>query len=245
MKYTKYTWLVCRSAILWTICWAYFIFVGLSVLLVLALIGQRRIDPVVRFFSRGIVFLGGARLEARYAKGFDRERTCFFVTNHVNVFDPFVLYLSIPQFVRGLELESHFSLPVYGWLMKRFGNVPVPDVRTASGLKRTYRLAREALENGTSLVVFAEASRTLDGRVGDFEMGVFRMALNLGYPIVPVSVVHAFTWKRKGSHLLRPVTVKVHIHATIETRGLARKDLEALRDQVHEIVAKPVSESLV
>jgi len=241
----KYAWLVCRSAILWTACWIFFVFAGLTVLLGLVLLGQRRIDRVVRLFSRGIVFLAGAKLEVFCAKGFERERTCFYVTNHVNIFDPFVLYSSIPQFVRGLELESHFSLPVYGWLMKRFGNVPVPDVRTASGLKRTYRLAREALENGTSLVVFAEAARTLDGRVGDFEIGVFRMALNLGYPIVPVSVVHAFTWKRKGSRLLRPATLKVHIHETIETRGLGRKDLEALRDQVHEIVAKPVSGSLV
>jgi 1-acyl-sn-glycerol-3-phosphate acyltransferase len=241
----KHAWLVCRSVVLWTICWTYFVFAVLSVLLIGALIGQRRIDPVVRLFSRGIVFLGGAKLEVRFDPGFERERTCFFVANHVNMFDPFVLYSSIPQFVRGLELESHFSVPVYGWLMKRFGNVPVPDVRTPSGLKRTYRLAREALENGTSLVVFPEASRTLDGSVGRFESGVFRMALNLGYPIVPMSVVHAFRWKRKGSHLLRPATVVVHIHATIETAGLGRADLHALRDRVREIVAKPVSESLV
>lgn len=241
----KHAWLVVRSVILWTICWTYFVFAVLSVLLIGALIGQRRIDPVVRLFSRGIVFLGGARLEVRFAPGFSPERTCFFVANHVNMFDPFVLYSSIPQFVRGLELESHFSVPVYGWLMRRFGNVPVPDVRTPSGLKRTYRLAREALENGTSLVVFAEASRTLDGRVGEFESGVFRMAVNLGYPIVPMSLVHAYTWKRKGSRLLRPATVVVHIHDTVETEGMTRKDLAALRDQVHEIVAKPVLDSLV
>lgn len=241
----RHAWLVVRSALLWTICWIYFVFAVLSVLLIGALIGQRRIDPVVRLFSRGIIFLGGARLEVRYAPGFSAERTCFFVANHVNMFDPFVIYSSVPQFVRGLELESHFSVPVYGWLMKRFGNVPVPDVRTPSGLKRTYRLAREALEAGTSLVVFAEASRTLDGRVGPFESGVFRMAVNLGYPIVPVSLVHAFLWKRKGSRLLRPATVVVQIHDTIETTGLSRSDLAALRDKVHEIVARPVLESLV
>lgn len=241
----KRAWLVVRSAVLWTICWIYFVFAVLSVLLIGALIGQRRIDPVVRLFSRGIVFLGGARLEVRYAPGFSAERTCFFVANHVNMFDPFVIYSSVPQFVRGLELESHFSVPVYGWLMKRFGNVPVPDVRTASGLKRTYRLAREALESGTSLVVFPEASRTLDGRVGRFEGGAFRMAVNLGYPIVPVSLVHAFTWKRKGSRLLRPATVQVLIHDTIETRGLKRQDLAVLRDRIHEIVSKPVLESSV
>ena len=80
-------------------------------------------------YSRNVVRLAGARVEVRRSPGFDPQRTCFFVSNHVNLFDPFVLYSAIPQFFRGLELESHFRIPVYGWLMKRFGNVPVPDVR--------------------------------------------------------------------------------------------------------------------
>ena len=52
--------------------------------------------------------------------GFDARRTSIFVSNHVNLFDPFVLYGSVPQFMRGLELESHFRIPVYGWMMRRY-----------------------------------------------------------------------------------------------------------------------------
>ena len=46
----------------------------------------------------------------RRSPGFDPARTCFFLVNHVNLFDPFVLYATIPQFFRGLELESHFRI---------------------------------------------------------------------------------------------------------------------------------------
>ncbi len=54
--------------------------------------------------------------------------------NHVNIFDPFVIYSAIPQFVRGFELESHFKIPIYGWMMGRFGNVAVPDAPTRESL---------------------------------------------------------------------------------------------------------------
>ena len=64
-----------------------------------------------------------------------RQRTSIFICNHVNIFDPFVIYSAIPQFVRGFELESHFKIPVYGWMMGRFGNVAVPDAPSAKALK--------------------------------------------------------------------------------------------------------------
>jgi len=236
----KRAWVVARSIFLWTVSWIHFIAIVNLVLGFAALVGQRRIDPLLRWGARNIMRLAGARLKVHVAPGVADGRTCFFASNHVNLFDPFVLYASIPRHFRGLELESHFRIPVYGWLMKRFGNVPVPDARTPSGLKRTYRLAREALDAGTSLLVFPEGGRTLDGRVAEFESGVFRMAVQLGYPITPVSIVGAYEWQRKGSWLLRPATVEVFLHETIETQGLGRGDLAALQARIHAIVTAPV-----
>src|SRR5207244_7046298 len=128
----------------------------------------------------------GVEFDVRRSPGFDPRRTSFFIINHVNLFDPFVLYSAIPQFVRGWELESHFRIPVYGWMMKRFGNVPVPDLSKPSDLKRMWKLTQAALDDGVSLVVFPEGSRTRNGRVGPFKDGVFRVAQQLGYPIVQI-----------------------------------------------------------
>jgi len=155
-----------------------------------------------------------------------------------------VLFPAIPQRVRGVELESHFSIPVYGWLMRRFGNVPVPVLKNPSDLKRMWRLCRAAIASGTSLTIFPEGTRTKTGRVGPFKDGVFRMAVEFGAPIVPVSIVGSFEFNTKLSWLLRPSTIVVHVHDTIETTGLAREDIPALMRRVHEIVAKPMEEGL-
>ncbi|PYU85162.1 MAG: hypothetical protein DMG51_09315 [Acidobacteria bacterium] len=136
----KRAWLVVRSAILWIFSGLHFFLVVPLLILFGIFLDPREHDWLQRSFCRRIAFLSGAQVQARRSGGFDAQRTCFFMANHVNLFDPFMLYCAIPQFVRGWELESHFKIPAYGWLMKRFGNVPVPDVRRPSDLKRMWRM---------------------------------------------------------------------------------------------------------
>ena len=171
-------------------------------------------DWLQRTFCRRIMFFAGAKVRVVRSPGFDPQKTCFFIANHVNLFDPFALYCAIPQFVRGWELESHFEIPIYGWLMKRFGNVPVPDVRRPSDLKRMWRLTRDAINGGTSLIVFPEGKRTRDGHVDEFQDGAFRVAQQLEIPIVPVSIVGAFQHHRTGHWMFWPATITVHLHDT-------------------------------
>jgi 1-acyl-sn-glycerol-3-phosphate acyltransferase len=166
------------------------------------------------------------------------------MVNHVNLFDPFILYCAIPQYVRGWELESHFKIPAYGWLMKRFGNVPVPDVRRPSDLKRMWRLTQDAIDGGTSLIIFPEAKRTRNGHVDVFEEGGFRVAQQLGIPIVPVSLAGSIKHHRTGHWMLWPATITVHLHDVIETKGMTKKDVPALCNRVHEIIAAPIEVSL-
>jgi 1-acyl-sn-glycerol-3-phosphate acyltransferase len=237
-------WLILRSTVLWPLSILHFCLIVPMVLVAAKIVGWRRVEWLVRVGSRNIVRLAGARLVVHVADGFDPKRTGFYASNHVNIFDPFVLYASVPRGFRGLELESHFKIPVYGWLMKGFGNVPVPDVRTPSGLKKTYRLAGEAIARGLSLLGFPEGSRTMDGRVGVFEDGVFRMAIQLQVPITPVSIVGSFRWQNKLTRLLRPATVHVHIHEPVQVAGMTRQDLDALRDRVRSTIAAPVHTAL-
>lgn len=236
----KRVWLVLRSALLWAAAGTYFAVVCSLIILLAIFIDPRRNDLPQRIFCRNVLRLIGVKFVVRYAPGFDRSRTSFFVSNHVNIFDPFVIYSSVPQFVRGLEMESHFRIPIYGWLMKRFGNVPVSDKNTPSELKKLFRRTKEALDSGISLVVFPEASRTRTGRVGPFKQGVFTMARRFGYPVVPMSIVGFFDAHRTGDWMLYPAQITVYIHETIETAGLTREQEDSLAERVHQIVAAPV-----
>jgi 1-acyl-sn-glycerol-3-phosphate acyltransferase len=240
----RLAWSIARSTYHWLLSAAFFFPVTSFLVLLGIFIDPRRNDGAQRMLCRVVMKLAGVNLVVRRAPGFDPARTCFLLVNHVNLFDPFLLYATVPQFFRGLELESHFRIPVYGWMMKRFGNVPVPDVNRPSDLKRMWRLTRAALDSGVSLAVFPEGQRTLDGRVGPFKDGVFRMALQFGTPITPISVVGAFEFNKKTSWLIRPGTVTVYLHDVIETKDLRKEDYSALRDKVHAIISGPIEEAI-
>jgi 1-acyl-sn-glycerol-3-phosphate acyltransferase len=240
----KRGWLALRAAFLWVLSGLHFFVVAPTLVFLGIFLDPHKHDWLQRSFCRRIAYLSGARLEVVRSPGFDPRRTCFFMVNHVNLFDPFMLYCAIPQYVRGWELESHFKIPAYGWLMKRFGNVPVPDVRRPSDLKRMWRLTQDAIDGGTSLIIFPEAKRTRDGHVDVFEEGGFRVAQQLGIPIVPVSLVGSIKHHRTGHWMLWPATVTVHLHDTIDTKGMTKKDVAGLRERVREIISAPVNCSL-
>lgn len=229
-----------RAIIVWTLSAIHFFPICTFLVLLGIFVDPRRNDRPQRWFFRNILRIAAVEFEVRFGPGFDRNRTSFFVCNHVNLFDAFVIYSAIPQFVRGLEQESHFKIPAYGWMMKRFGNIPVSTDGGTVAYKQMLKRTRAAIESGVSLIVFAEGGRTRTGKVGPFKPGVFRMAQQFGCPIVPMSIVGSYEFSRKGSWMIYPSKIVVYLHDTIETKAVAKTDVDALAERINRIVAAPV-----
>ena len=235
-------WLGVRSVFLWAVSLIHFGLVGIFLVFFGLCVDRRKFDWVNRAFFRNILRLAGVKFEVHKSPGFDSTRTSIFICNHVNLFDPFVIYSAIPQFVRGFELESHFRLPIYGWMMGWFGNIAVPDSPTRESLEIMTRRSKAALDSGVSLIAFAEGSRTRDGHVHEFKKGIFRIAQRYGIPLVPMSIVGSYEFFQTGNWIFYPGKITVYLHDTIETAQLGRADVDALRRRVQEIVAAPVEE---
>ena len=231
-----------RSLFIWTISVVHFFPLCSLLVLMGAFIDPRKNDKPQRWLFRNVLRLAGLKFVVKYAPGFDRQQTSFFVCNHIDIWDAFIIYSAIPQFVRGLEHESHFKIPAYGWMMRRFGSVPVPQDDDLGKFKQMMKMTRAALEQDVSLIVFAEGTRSMDGSVLPFSPGAFRMAVQFGYPIVPMSIVGAFEFSKKGDWRLFPATITVHMHDTIATKDLKKNEVETLMHRVHAIVAQPVDE---
>jgi 1-acyl-sn-glycerol-3-phosphate acyltransferase len=244
MKLAKHIYLVFRSLFFWGISIVHFFTVCSLLVLLGIFVDPRWNDRPQRWFFRNILRVAGVKFEVKYSAGFDRARTSLFVCNHVNIFDAFIIYSAIPQFVRGLELDTHFKIPAYGWMMKRFGNIPVSRGGGPAQFKKTLEHVRSHIQNGISVIVFAEGTRTLDGHVGPFQKGAFVMARQIGCPVVPMSVCGSYQFSRKGDWKLHPSKITVYLHDTIETKSIPKDGMDALVARVHKIVSAPVDESL-
>ena len=222
-----------KSVAIWSAGLTWFVPVVPTVTLACATLGLDRSLPLQYMFANTMARLTGSKRRVVVDPAVDPARPYVFVQNHTNHFDFVFLNDATPHYKRGLELESHFDYPIYGWFMKTRGGIPVkPGVRGQS--PEVLAMMRDALRQGHAILTFPEGHRTTTGRLGPFRKGVFFLARDLDLPIVPVTVTGAYDMMRKGSLVIRPGhTLTIHVDAPIETKGMSDADIPALSDRVH------------
>jgi 1-acyl-sn-glycerol-3-phosphate acyltransferase len=167
-----------------------------------------------------------------------------FIQNHSSHLDHVAMYTATPHFKQGIELETHFEYPFYGWFMKARGTIPVPKDR-AGALEALRKAIRTELDAGHSILGFPEGHRTKTGHVGPFYDGLFRIAIELGAPVVPVAVTGLYDVLHKGSLVIRPGNeITAYIEAPIATCDLSESDVADLRDRVRGAIAARVDAHL-
>ena len=196
-----------------------------------------------RAWSWLILKTTGVRVQV---EGLDRVRlgtTYVFVSNHQSIYDIPVLFASLPFQLRIIAKESLARFPVLGWHLRRGGHLFVdrqhPD--RAGILKRWRALVSE----GLSLIIFAEGTRSPDGRVARFKAGSFLLAIEAGLPVVPVAVIGTRAVMPKGRLRTEPADVALVVHDPIQPPALdapTSQDAKALADRVYAIVAATVDE---
>jgi 1-acyl-sn-glycerol-3-phosphate acyltransferase len=113
------------SALLWSAGVSWLVPMMTTMMAVGAVVPPHRTEWLSRLYCRGQVAMTGATWRAVVDPGVDPARPYLFASNHVNLLDHVTMYCATPHFKQGLELESHFSIPVYGWFMRQRGTIPV------------------------------------------------------------------------------------------------------------------------
>ena len=167
--------------------------------------------------------------------------TYIFVSNHQSIYDIPVIFASLDFQLRIIAKASLARFPVLGWHLKRGGHLFVdrnnPD--RAGILKRW----RALVTDGLSLIIFAEGTRSWDGRVGRFKGGSFLLAMEAGLPIVPLAVINTRAVMPKGRLRTEPANVRLVVHDPIPVPSVASptaRDAKAWADRVHAIIAATV-----
>ena len=228
------------SVFLWWVGLSWMVPLMAMMMVAAAVLPSDRTEWLSRLYCWGQVRLTGARYRVVAHPDIDPERAYVFCQNHVNLLDHATMYNSSPHFKQGLELASHFDIPVYGWFMRQRGTIAVHRGRR-DAFDKLREGFRTELDQGHSILAFPEGTRSRTGRVGKFRKGVFMAATELGAPIVPVTVTGMYEILRPGSKLFRwGREVTVTLHAPIETEGLTPAEVPALARRVQAVVSAEV-----
>jgi 1-acyl-sn-glycerol-3-phosphate acyltransferase len=173
------------------------------------------------------------RIEGRWPPG---RGAYVVVANHQSFLDIFVL-CNIPHEMKWVAKKELFKIPLFGWGLSLAGDICLDRGDTASALA-VMEKARRYLRNGMSVMIFPEGTRSEDGKLLPFKPGAFKLAVELGVPILPISVSGSSRGMPKGSPWVRPTHISVRILDPVPTAGLKGRDVRRLRDDVQDRIAK-------
>ncbi len=190
-----------------------------------------------QWWARLILVTTGVRVERDGVALPPPDQSCIFVANHASIYDIPVLFTAVPRQLRIMAKASLGRFPFIGWHLSRSGHVLVDRQNPGAGI---FKKMQRMTQQGASLILFPEGSRSPDGQVRRFKGGTFLVAVENGWPIVPISVSGSRVVMPKGRLMVCPATVRVTVHDIIPTAGLTRDHVRELADRVRDIVASGV-----
>ena len=222
-------------------------FWGLSILIVgpfllIHAFITRNVDFMYHVATRlGItgVKLAGVMVETRGLEYLEPGRNYIFLSNHASNLDPPVLIPSIPGRCSVLVKKEVFRIPILGTAMHMADLVPVDRHNRESAIE-SVRAAVEVMRHHVHMVIFVEGTRSRDGRLLPFKKGPFHLAMEVGAPIVPVTLLGTYECWPKGTFAMRPGTATVIFHPPIDPAAFP--DRETLMANVRETIARALPE---
>jgi 1-acyl-sn-glycerol-3-phosphate acyltransferase len=156
-----------------------------------------------------------------------------FVSNHQSMFDVWLIYGWLPVIFKWLMKAELRKVPFVGTGCKAAGHIFV-ERRNAKAAMESLREVEKQLVNGVSTVIFPEGTRSTTGETGRFKRGAFQIALDLGLPVIPLSLDGCFEVLPKGKPFVHRHPVHMYIGEPIDLKQFddPNEAIEAVRNAV-------------
>jgi 1-acyl-sn-glycerol-3-phosphate acyltransferase len=165
--------------------------------------------------------------------------------NHQTYADPPLVTIPIRRRVYYMAWRRLFRIPVFGGLIRLLRAFPVGiDARDPGAVRAARRLL---IEEDAVLMIFPEGGRSVDGTLGPFQAGAFRLAASLGIPVLPVTIAGGHEAWPPGRSLPRPGRIAITYHpplvveAAADPRAAARDLAARARAVIASALPRPPS----
>ena len=190
-----------------------------------------------RLWARIILWLLFIPVKVEGRNRLDPKESYVFVANHQGAFDIFLIYGHLNRNFKWMMKYQLRKIPFVGFACAKTHQIFV-DKRGPKKIKATYDLARETLQDGTSVTVFPEGSRSFTGHMGVFKKGAFMLADELQLPVVPLTINGSFNImpRTRDMKFVRWHRLTLTIHDPIYPVGKGPENVEATKNQAYDSV---------
>lgn len=157
------------------------------------------------------------------------EEPAVIICKHQSAWETLALQAVFPPQVWVLKRELLW-IPFFGWGLASLNPIAIDRKAGRKALSQVIEQGLDRLSSGAWVVVFPEGTRVAPGLMGRFGIGGARLAVDTGYPVIPVAHDAGHYWPKRG-FLKKPGTIRMVIGKKIETSDV---DAGILNQQLFE-----------
>jgi 1-acyl-sn-glycerol-3-phosphate acyltransferase len=177
------------------------------------------------------VLLWGARAKVRL-NGVENiaglKGSAVLIVNHQSLFDVIALLGHLPMDFKFVVKEELMKVPLWGFAMRRAGYMPIARGNSAAA-QRLFEESARRIRQGSSVLFFAEGTRSKDGRLGRFKGGGFKLACASGCPVLPVVVQGSREILPKNSIYIKPGVIDLTVLAPVDCALVSNDSWELMQ----------------
>ncbi|MCX2966834.1 HAD-IB family hydrolase [Gordonia aquimaris] len=163
------------------------------------------------------------------------DRPCVFVFNHQSKLDLPVMINLVRSDATGVAKKEVQRVPVVGQILDQAGLVFIDRADPSRAIEQLAPAVKALREDGMSLVVAPEGTRSATPRIGPFKKGPFHIAAQAEVPVVPVVMRNTGELMWRGSQLIRPGIVEVRVLPPVDTTGWRAEEMGTHAEEVRQM----------
>jgi putative phosphoserine phosphatase/1-acylglycerol-3-phosphate O-acyltransferase len=140
-----------------------------------------------------------------------------FIFNHQSKLDAIVMMKLLRSNFTGVGKAEAKNIPGFGQFFQLAGMAFVERGNTAQARTVLDPVVDKIRNERLSLAIAPEGTRSATPRLGRFKKGAFHIAMQAGFPMVPIVMRNVGEVMWRGSQVIRPGTVDVVVLPPVDT----------------------------
>ncbi len=214
------------------------------VILSVSLTPQRAAQKLMRFLIRFLLALSGWRIKIINPEKLKQDTPCIYVANHTSYLDSLVLLSILPPGVSFVGKRELFTFTPLRLILKKLGHLMVERQDVMQSLEDLKQITK-AVKLGQSLMIFPEGTFSHISGLRPFKLGAFKLAVETGTPVCPITVTGTRQLLPADAYLLHPGTITITLSDCIKPKNQEWTEILRLRSASRQEIAKYCGEPLL
>ena len=165
----------------------------------------------------------------------DKKQSYVVVSNHQSHYDIFVLYGWLGIDFKWVMKKELRKIPFLGYACDKLGHIYIDRSDRRAALA-SLEEAKTKIKDGTSVIFFPEGTRSQVDEMLPFKKGAFQMAVDLGLPLLPVTIQNTKKILPPKTFRLFPGRAKLIIHPPISVDGFTKENMPELVSKTRQVI---------